>query len=308
MIQCAIFGGLILDRYLELPEYPKRGQDILITRDFEIAGGCSINMAVTFRNLGGEAHVVSQIGNDSTGQGIRQYLEQNDLSMRYVQKIDGESGYCLVLLEEGGERTFLTKKGVECLFDPVMLPADLDQMNHIMVTGYYLIGESGPAVVKYLTGISSRGLLLFDPGPLVSEIEPEILLGVLDLADVITVNEVEAAQIEAILSKANQSATLIYSEKILVVKRGSLGGRVKRGAEQFEYKAKPVDVVDTTGAGDSFAAGLMYGLLSGQDLKNSVALAAECAARTVSIKGPHGFWKPGDTAMNKVVTEKEKAK
>ena len=53
-------------------------------------------------------------------------------------------------------------------------------------------------------------------------------------------------------------------------------------------------VADTTGAGDSFAGALLFGLLKDMDIREAVSLAVRCAAKTVEIEGPHGFWTLGD--------------
>lgn len=298
MIECMIFGGLLLDRYLEMDVYPERGRDGLITNEFSLAGGCSVNMAATFNNLGGKAYVVSYIGADPTGREIMDYLDRHGFSGKYVKQAEGETGYSLVILEKSGERTFLTKKGVEARFDRKLLqgaaggarqsdaakdrPDSAANFKNVMVTGYYLLCDNTPELVACLSEIKKHcDHFLFDPGPLFREIDPEALKKVLSMADIITVNEAEA---EGIALPGDAS-------RIIVIKKGKSGGKVLCGAERFEYKAKEVKAVDTTGAGDSFDAGLMFGLLSGMDVRSAVSLAAESAAITVTIKGPHGFWK-----------------
>lgn len=282
MVECAIFGGILLDKYLEMETYPERGQDGLITDEFSMAGGCSINMAATFNNLGGNAHVVSYIGADPTGREIMNYLNQHGFSGKYVKQVEGDTGYSLVILEKNGERTFLTKKGVESRYDRELLQDDIPNIKNIMVTGYYLLCDDTPELVKSFSEIRKHcDHFLFDPGPLINEISPEALESVLSMADIITLNEVEAESVD--LPKDDS--------KVIVIKKGKSGGEVLHGAEHFDYEAKVVEAVDTTGAGDSFAAGLMFGLLSGMDLRSSVSLAVESAAMTVTVKGPHGFWK-----------------
>jgi sugar/nucleoside kinase (ribokinase family) len=282
MIECAIFGGVLLDKYLEMDMYPERGQDGLIKGEFDIAGGCSINMAATFNNLGGDAHIVSCAGVDATGREIREYMDRHGFSRKYVKEIPGDSGYCIVILEENGERTFLTKKGVECLFDPEIIERDLKKIRNVMVTGYFLLSENAAEIVERLSVIRRNGgRFLFDPGPLVAEIDRDVLDKMLQMADIITANEVEAELL----------ALPVDPTRIIVIKKGKAGGEVICGSERFDYEAKLLEAVDTTGAGDSFAAGLMYGLLSGKDIRSAVALAVECSAKTVTLKGPHGFWK-----------------
>lgn len=193
MMECTIFGGIILDRYLEMETYPERGQDGLISSDFSMAGGCSINMAVTFNNLGGSAHMVSYLGTDSTGHEIVDYLDLHGLSRKYIKQVEGDTGYCLVILEKDGERTFMTKKGVESAFEKELLLEDIGNMKNVMLTGYYLLSENAEELVRCLEEISSHcDNFLFDPGPLVDQIDPEHLKKVLVMANIITLNEVEA--------------------------------------------------------------------------------------------------------------------
>ena len=100
MVECTIFGGVLLDRYLEMEAYPERSQDGLITNEFSMAGGCSINMAATFNNLGGSAHMVSYIGLDPTGREIMDYLNLHGFSGKYIKQVEGDTGYSIVILEK----------------------------------------------------------------------------------------------------------------------------------------------------------------------------------------------------------------
>jgi len=282
MVECTIFGGILLDRYLEMDAYPQRGQDGLITNEFSMAGGCTINMAATFNNLGGNAHMVSYIGTDQTGREISEYLDRHGFSGKFIKQAEGETGYSLVILEKNGERTFFTKKGVESRFDRDLLGDRAADIGSVMVTGYYLLCDNPSGLVENLIEIRKQcGHFLFDPGPLVSEIDPVVLEKTLKMADIITVNEAEA---ETMRMPQDDS-------KIIIIKKGKSGGAVICGKDRFDYKAADVVPVDTTGAGDSFAAGLMFGILSGLDIRRAVGLGAESAAMTVSLKGPHGFWK-----------------
>lgn len=282
MVECTIFGGILLDRYLEMETYPERGQDGLITNEFSMAGGCSINMAATFNNLGGKAHVVTYLGMDPTGREIMDYLNWHGFSGKYVKQVEGNTGYSLVILEKNGERTFLTKKGVESSFDQKLLRDDIQRIKNVMVTGYYLLCDDPQALVRCLSEVRKHcEHFLFDPGPLINEIDPESMEKVLAMADIITVNEVEAESINLPKDAC----------KVIVIKKGKSGGEVLHGTECFDYKAKDVEAVDTTGAGDSFAAGLMFGVLSGMDIRSAVSVAVDSAAMTVTLKGPHGFWR-----------------
>ena len=281
MVECTVLGGLVLDRYLEIETFPERGGDQLILNEFAMAGGCAINMASTFNNLGGCAHVVSYLGDDEVGEDIRDYMEHHGFSTAHVDVAEEPSGYCIILLEQDGERTFLTMKGAEGLYDPSLLQDREMHMRHALVTGYYLLSEQAGDVVDSLETIADNdGLILFDPGPLGSEIEGDIFRRMVDLSDIISVNESEEALV----------ADLIRPDQILAVKKGAKGGSIFYRDQIICYEAVEVPVVDTTGAGDSFDAGFFYGLLAGMDIRAAADLGARCAAFVVGIKGPHGFW------------------
>ena len=284
-----IFGGLLLDRYFQIDRWPERSQDGFFTDEQCFVGGCAINMAVTAANLGARVHVVSALGDDNTGRNIRYYLKEHNLSDRYLFETKGAAGSCLVFSEPDGERTFLTRKGVEGDF-----PEDLsekiirDGANAAGVTGYYLLNPDAGRVLECLQKLKEQGTkILFDPSPLVGDIDPEYLKKIVHLADVLTPNESEMKALggeEEITHLANAGKTIVY-------KKGASGGNVYTPTVSFEYQAKICKAVDTTGAGDSFAGALVYALAENLQIAQSIHLAAECAARTVGVFGPHGFWR-----------------
>ena len=88
-----------------------------------------------------------------------------------------------------------------------------------------------------------------------------------------------------------QESAIGDAGRILIVKDGSAGGTVYLPGGSFRYEAKRCQAVDTTGAGDSFSGALLYAMTKGMNVGDAVRLAAKCAAKTVTIQGPHGFWR-----------------
>ena len=88
---------------------------------------------------------------------------------------------------------------------------------------------------------------------------------------------------------------LVQEGKTLILKQGAQGGVVYAPEETFAYSSVPCVPVDTTGAGDSFSGALLYAFAEGMPLREGIALAARCAAKTVQVHGPHGFWKGEET-------------
>ena len=290
-MDCIVLGGLVADRYFDIESFPERGQDGLITSETAYVGGCAINIAATINNLGGNAHIVSYVGNDKTGEQIMNYIRKNKFAEDFIKQTEGISGYCLVFKEPDGERTFLTKKGVEGNFDTGLL----DNIDNIRakvgaVTGYYLLNENASLIMDGIEVMRGSGTkFIFDPGPLVGSIDKEILKRMVKASAVITPNEAELAVFEQ--EDKNFIENFIKNKGIVVRKQGNRGGMCYTRHGIFNYNSVKTEAVDTTGAGDSFTGALCYSLGSGTDIKSSVELASVCAAKTVEINAPHGFWK-----------------
>jgi len=253
-----LFGGLLLDHYFSVDRWPQRGQDGYVVGQARFVGGCAANMAVTIHNLGGHPHVVSCVGSDRSGETIQRYWREHGLSQRFILETEGETGSCLVFSEPNGERTFLTRKGVELSF-----PADLAEAVLLCepawagVTGYYLLGEEGPQILSCLERLHRRGTrILFDPSPLAGDIAPALRKRILAISDVLTPSEKE---LDA-LGGHEGGERLVQAGKTVVWKQGARGGVVQAPRERFSYEAEPCLSVDTTGAGDSFSGALLYAL------------------------------------------------
>ena len=287
--ECYLFGGLIMDCYYAIDALPERGQDGFITGEKMMAGGCAVNMAVTVENLGGKAHVISGMGNDKSSEDLMGYMDEHRLSTRFIEQTEGNAGKCLVFLEPDGERTFLTSKGAEGVFSEALSQRIKNEVPSVAgVTGYYLLNDDSERVIETLEYLHSRGTrILFDPSPLVSSINDRHLSRILRMCDVITPNTVELEYLNNFISLSEYTVR----GKTAVVKSGSEGGSVYSPYGSFTYKSAPVsNVVDTTGAGDSFAGALLFAMMYDIPLDSAVELAAKCASKTVETDGPHGFW------------------
>lgn len=293
--ECLIFGGLVMDCYYEIDEWPRHGQDVMLNSETYRVGGCAVNMAVTVKNLGGKASVISSVGNDEIGRKLIDYMIGHGLSSDFVKIVDEPSGKCFVFLEPDGERTFMTQKGAEGVFSEALASAAAFRRPAAAgVTGYYLLDRDADRVMDCLEKLHECGTkILFDPSPLVGEIREDLLQRILDISSVITPNNVELEVIEKIMpvELATKNGTMV------VIKAGASGGTVCYGdpklpgiMRSLEYKAEQVTAVDTTGAGDSFAGALLYAMMNDLSIRESVELAARCASKTVTIEGPHGFW------------------
>ncbi len=292
-----LFGGLIVDQYIFVDKWPKEGQDAFINDEKDFVGGCAINMEVTIHNLiesfeNSELRVgtVSYLGQDQVSHRISNYMKEHGLSEDYLFYGEGITGKCMVFVGLDGERTFLTRKGVEGIFTSQMEEKILERgAKAAGVTGYYLLNhEHSEKVVECLEKLREQGtIILFDPGSLVGEIPRDLLERILKIAAIITPNKDELSVMggQSIIDDFKQN------NKTIFLKEGSKGGTLYHKDKIIPYTALSCESMDTTGAGDSFAGAILYAMAMDLSIEEALELAVKCAAKTVTLSGPHDFWR-----------------
>jgi len=221
------------------------------------------------------------------------FMKKEKLPLDCVRQISGNTGYCFVFLEPDGERTFLTYKGCETEYsDDLTADNAANSCSVAAVTGYYLLDVSSKKLIGRLKALKTTGCkIVFDPSPLAGKIDAAYLKEMLGLSDVLTPNRAEAEFLARIAgNEPPEQWAISCSEKgaAVIIKNGAAGGALYESGKKTHYAAVSVNVVDTTGAGDSFTGAIAYALGEGIPLAKGVKLAAAAAGHTVSIKGPHG--------------------
>jgi len=305
-----LLGGIIIDRYYEVESYPKPGQAAVILNSFDKVGGCAINVAVTLQNLGAIPYVVSKLGDDENGRLIMSYVQSLALPTECITiETNRKTGYCLTIIDKMGERTFFSFKGCENEFPSVVLPDELyKNITFSYVTGYYLL-ERGTAsnALKLIKKLKDAGCrILFDPGPLVAHMSISQLSTMLALSDLIIPNRYELELIKDKLALPCDLHKWLHKGgcQYIVVKKGIEGVEVHTSEQSMKMRALQMKCVDTTGAGDSFAGGLIYALAYDFELRKAIELASGCGAYTTTVKGPHGAFSIDDI-YKMIKTQKE---
>lgn len=281
-----------MDKYLVVGRYPERGEDTLITRQFQKVGGCPYNVARTLQNLGLDPVLYSAISSDEMGRELARTVEREGLNPSALYPLEGEpTGCCMIVLDGEGERTFFTFRGCEGHFDPARLPRPVvEEAAAVFVTGIYLLypGWSEKAV-DFLEELASAGTpVLFDPGPLLGEMDPALLRRMVELASILTPNRQERRELERLLGIPSLPEWGFARRLVCLAETwGEGGARLYTPEGAKTLPALPAQVVDTTGAGDSFAGGLLAGLLMGQTPLQAAWTASACGALTTEAVGAH---------------------
>lgn len=285
-----MLGGICIDRYYLVNHFPVEGQDTLINETFERIGGCPINASFTIRKFGFNPILYSGIGLESENK-ITSFLKRNEFDESCVFLVpDQKSGFCTIILDEKKERTFMTYRGCEGLFDEGRIPVEFnDNLQHIYVTGLYLLyGEESEKVVEYLLKKAQQGCTVyFDPGPLAEWIDVELLKKVIQISTHLKVNEEEERLIKKQLKLNSLSVLFEKNCKSIVLTRGGRGSQLQIKDLCCDIAAIPIDLVDSNGAGDAFFAGYCASLMKELPELEAIKIAAACGSITAATLGPH---------------------
>ncbi len=277
-------GSILVDLALEVPHLPVRGGDVL-ARQGSISVGGGFNLLSAAARLGLPGVYAGQHGTGPFGDRVRAALAAEGLALLQPTDPALDTGYCVVLVEPDGERTFVTVTGAEARVDPGLLrDVAYREGDVVFVSGYDLAyPDAGDAIAVHAGDLPPAVLLVFDPGPLAAEIAPQRLAPVLGRVDLVSLNAREAellGGVERMLRACHPSATLI-------LRTGGSGASILRaGAPPVSVAAVASRVIDSTGAGDVHLGATLAGLARGLTLAESVLLANRAAACAVSTAGP----------------------
>lgn len=288
-----IIGAAILD-VLAVPAEPEVFEDGSFPADnIRISfGGDAFNEATVLASLGKKVSLNTIIGNDPEGDMILQRCEKKGILLSEKTRRDGlQTGVNVVLIRKNGERNFLTNRNGSLrkltLADVQMpFPEDIKILCFASIFVFPLI--RGTELAAIFKQAKSQGIIVCADmtkrknGETVADISEA-----LQYVDYLMPNEEEACLVTG--ADTPETAAEILRQtgvKNVIIKCGKRGCYVHSEKEAFYSPAvEGVDCVDTTGAGDSFAAGFIYGLSEGWDLRKCASYANRCGARAVAKVG-----------------------
>jgi sugar/nucleoside kinase (ribokinase family) len=262
----------------------------------EIGGSASIT-AVAAARLGLRVALAAAVGDDPAGRFMLGQLAAEGVDTAPVVVRPAAPTGMTVALSAGGDRAILTATGALSTLTARDVPPELlGRARHVHVSSYFLVADSlGPGLAGLLGAARASGASTsldtnWDPAQRWGD---ERLTAALAHVSLLLPNEAEALHLAGGALGRADGATLERAVSVLtaagpwlVVKLGARGALCADGTRYYLAEPPPVTVTDTTGAGDCFNAGVIAGLLSGEDLPSAVALG--CAAGAASTRAPGG--------------------
>lgn len=279
-------GSTVADVVVRVPHLPVTGEDEHVLSQQTNLGGCACNAFLTARKAGDTPCVLfSPVGTGVWGDWVRKALADRGI-VSAVPDVQEENGCCYCLVEETGERTFLSHHGTEYLFRRSWFDAvDLTDYAGVYLCGLEVEERTGDEVIAALEAQPPRRLY-FAPGPRVCRIHPEKMARVLALHPVMHLNEQEAVAFTRAEDVA-EAARIIrgVTENDVVITLGGDGAYVLCDGFEGVLPGYPATVQDTIGAGDSHIGALMAAEADGYPLHEAVRWANRISARVVQTSG-----------------------
>lgn len=257
-----VLGSVNLDLIVQVQDLPKAGETVTGGAYTALPGGKGANVAVAARRLGAETEIMAAVGEDDYAAQALINLEREGVYLDAVRRVDAHTGLAFITVSEDGENQIAVASGANAAYAPQHVPK---LCSDVLITQFEIPTETIEAALH-----DYKGFVAVNASPVRSGIDK-----ILERADLIIVNEGEAAQYD-----------LDNHDGLVAITLGAKGAKLYRKGELIATAIPPkVDVVDTTGAGDAFAAGLTVALAEKQSPQEALEFACAVGALTATKLG-----------------------
>lgn len=286
------FGALNVDKLYSVGKIVSHDEESFIKSETDTPGGSAANTIVGLSRLGCSTSIIGKIAEDEDGDLIEYNLAINGVfTNNLIYSETGSTGKCIGLVDDDGERCLYISPGVN---DDIKIgeinPLNIMRCKIMHYTSF--VGDSFNTQIELLEKLSNETLLSFDPGMLYVEKGFDELRPILERCDILLINENE---LRLLCNNSNADlkelciGLLDLGIETIVVKQGSKGAFAMSNSEECFVKAYECEVVDTTGAGDSFNSGFLYSFLKGYNLEKSCKIGNWVASRAIQGYGMEKF-------------------
>jgi len=283
-----ICGSLAIDTIMVFPDRFARhilpDQTHMLSVAFQIGemrrewGGCAGNIAYNLKGLGGEPVVMGTLGDDGGGY-VERFREQR-IAADGVRVVPGSYTAQAFII------TDLDDNQITAFHPGAMNESHRNRVGDVGDVALGIVAPDGREGMRsHLSQFSEAGIpVLFDPGQGLPLFSGEELVEMIDSADYVAVNDYEGK----LLSEKTGLTIEAIAERVraLVVTRGGEGSRIHADGTVLEIPAvKPAALVDPTGCGDAYRAGLLHGIVNGWDWERTGRLASLLGSLKIASRG-----------------------
>jgi ribokinase len=281
------FGALNLDTLLKVDKIAAAEEESFI-RDFkEACGGSAANTMVGLARLGCKVGFIGKVANDYGGNlQVSCFKAEGVNTEGIIQTAKGKSGSVLGFVDKKGARALYINSGVNDLIEPREIKWQYASQTQFLHLSSFVGEKSFRTQKKLLSSLPSSVKISFDPGSIYAQKGFAAIEPIIQNSFVMMPNALELELLTGETDYPKGSKMIIdMGVQIVAVKLGNKGCYVTNGQEKRTIQPFKVPVTDTTGAGDAFNAGFLYGLLNGKPLLECGRLGNFVASRSITKTG-----------------------
>jgi ribokinase len=290
-----VVGSINVDLVVAADRLPRPGETVIGAGFARHLGGKGANQAVAAARAGATVTMVGAVGEDADGDESLAALEAEGIDVSRIRRVDAPTGVAIIAVAPDGDNQIVVAPGANALLstDDASLP-DLLSGPGVMLT---CLEIPMPAVMASVAAAARIGMkAIVNPAP-AQALPPELLAS----AEILTPNAAELLLLTGATDvEGGVSSLLATGARAVVVTLGASGALLAEGRRRRPIPALPVEVVDTTGAGDTFAGVLAAWLATGQELYEAVNAANRAAGLSVTQGGARAGM-PGRAAIEETL-------
>ncbi|MDH5440440.1 MAG: carbohydrate kinase family protein [Candidatus Bathyarchaeota archaeon] len=279
------FGALNVDRLYKVRRIAKAEEESVILDYKELPGGSAANTAVGLAGLGVKTGYIGKVADDSGGKLLLRDFEDVGVDTGgIITSEGGRSGSVMGFVDEEGERALYVDPGVNDLVDSDDIDLDyVSESTFLHLTSF--VGEKPlEAQIRLVNRLPDVKVTL-DPGELYARRGWSGIKSLIEKCFAVFPNENELRLLTCKDYEKGAKRLIDAGVRVVAVKLGRNGSYVTDGSEAIVVEPFTVKAMDTTGAGDAFCAGFLYGLVENKPLKECGALGNFVASRCITKMG-----------------------
>ncbi len=280
------FGALNVDKLFKVNRIAQEDEESFVTASSQFPGGSAANTIVGLARLGIQTGFIGKVANDREGQFLLKDFKRENVNTNGIAvEPNGSTGVVMGFVDTIGERALYVAPGVNdtIRFEEIILE-DFESLRLLHFTSF--VGNSPFESQKKLVQQLPRHVKIsLDPGMLYAKRGLKQLKPLLKHVSILLPNEAELKLLTGLGFEDGSQELLTQGVEIVAVKRGTMGCFITNGEEKHVIKSLTVRAMDTTGAGDAWNSGFLYGLLSNKGLFECGRLANFVASRCIVKMG-----------------------
>ena len=281
------FGALNIDMLFKVDKLASAEEESFIENYKEACGGSAANTIVGLARLGCKVGFIGKVANDREGKmHLDSFKDEGVDTSGIVEATKGRSGSVMGFVDRKGARALYINSGVNDFVEPREIKWEYVSQTKLLHLSSFVGEKSFRAQKKLLSSLPDGIEISFDPGSMYAQKGFAVIEPILRNSHVFMPNAFELEELTGEEDYRKGADYMIsMGVKIVAVKLGSKGCYVTDGEEKLSVSSFKVKVVDTTGAGDAFDAGFLYGLIHEKSLYECGQLGNFVASRSVMVMG-----------------------